>query len=73
MCIGQCFKEEIALLCSFFVGDFNIVELESQLCPLHELYTSVVGTETPSIDSIKTYSRYAQSYIGIPCTVTDRH
>ena len=53
-CTGQCFKEELDSVRSFFFDDFDKVELESQLCTLHQLYSSVVVEEMPSIDSIKT-------------------
>ena len=52
-CTGQCFKEELDSVCSFFFDDFDKIELESQLCTLHQLYSSVVVEEMPSIDSIK--------------------
>ena len=41
-------------MCSFIFDDFDKVELESQLCTLHQLYSSVVVEEMTSNDSIKT-------------------
>ena len=53
-CVGQCFKEELDVVCNFFYNDFTREDLEAKLSTLHKLYRSVSGEEMPSVDSIKT-------------------
>ena len=53
-CGGQCFTEELDVVCSFFYDDFTREDLEAELSTLHNLYHSVSGEEVPSVDSIKT-------------------
>ena len=51
---GQCPKDELDQVCTFFYGDFNKGELIAELFTLHDLHRSAVGDVTPSVDSIKT-------------------
>ena len=53
-CEGQCLKDELDQVCTFFYGDFNKGELIAELFTLHDLHQSAVGDVTPSVDSIKT-------------------
>ena len=52
-CGGQCFNEELDLVCNFFYDDFNREDLAAELLTLHELYHSAVGDEVPSVNTIK--------------------
>ena len=40
-------------VCDFFYDDFDKEELASELLTLRTLYTSVVDSEEPSIESVK--------------------
>ena len=53
-CGGQCIKEELDLVCTFFSDDFNKEDLLAELSTLHKLCPSALGDVTPSVDSIKT-------------------
>ena len=52
-CEGQCFNEELDVVCNFFYDDFNKEDLVAELPTLQKLYHSVID-EAPSVDSINT-------------------
>ena len=52
-CSGKSVDEDLKTVCDFFYDDFDKEELASELLTLRTLYTSVVDSEEPSIESVK--------------------
>ena len=53
-CRGECFDEELELVCNFFYDDFEREDLVAELSTLHKLYHSTVDDDDPpSVNNIK--------------------